>query len=131
MQTPLQLDIWLQSYEEFVNAKNYIKQRKLNTAFANISKPILPTSDPFLLIMWHIACTVRRDCYLLICTVLCLTYILRHTCKLSNGWMFLQKNVLCSFGPTTWLKWLFCGIQHVIWCADLFCGQTILLFAHS
>ena len=30
MQTPLQLDIWLQSYEEFVNAKNNIKHRNLN-----------------------------------------------------------------------------------------------------
>ena len=31
MQTPLQLDIWLQSYEGFVNAKNNIKQRNSNT----------------------------------------------------------------------------------------------------
>ena len=51
MQTPLQLDIWLQSYEGFVNAKNNIKQRNLNTVFANISKTIFPTSDSFLLIM--------------------------------------------------------------------------------
>ena len=36
MQTPLQLDIWLQSYEGFDNAKNNIKQRNLNTVFANI-----------------------------------------------------------------------------------------------
>ena len=36
MQTPLQLDVWLQSYEEFVNAKNIIKQRNLNTVFAHI-----------------------------------------------------------------------------------------------
>ena len=55
MQTPLQLDIWLQSYEEFVNAKNNIKQRNLNTVFANTSKTIWPTSDSFLLIMSHIA----------------------------------------------------------------------------
>ena len=34
----IQLDIWLQSYEEFVNAKNNIKQRNLNTVFANISE---------------------------------------------------------------------------------------------
>ena len=47
MQTPLQLDIWLQSYEGFVNAKNIIKQRNWNTVFANISKPISPTSDSF------------------------------------------------------------------------------------
>ena len=52
MQTPLQLDIWLQSYEEFVNAKNNIKERNWNTVFANISKPISPTSDSFLLIMY-------------------------------------------------------------------------------
>ena len=48
------MDIWLQSYEEFVIAKNNIKQRNLNTVFANISKPMLPTSDSFLLIMSHI-----------------------------------------------------------------------------
>ena len=40
MQTPLQLDIWLQSYEEFVNAKNNKKQGNWNTVCANISKPI-------------------------------------------------------------------------------------------
>ena len=38
MQTPLQVDIWLQSYEIFVNAKNRIKQRNLNTVFDNVSK---------------------------------------------------------------------------------------------
>ena len=36
MQTPLQLDVWLQSYEVFVNAKNIVKQRNLNTVFAHI-----------------------------------------------------------------------------------------------
>ena len=51
MQTPLQLDIWLQSYEWFINGKNNIKQRNLNTVFANISKTTSPTSDSFLLIM--------------------------------------------------------------------------------
>ena len=51
MQTPLQLDIWLQSYEGFDNAKNIIKQRNLNTVFANISNTTSPTSDSFLLIM--------------------------------------------------------------------------------
>ena len=45
MQTPLQLDIWLQSYEGFDNAKNNIKQRNLNTVFANISKTTSPTSQ--------------------------------------------------------------------------------------
>ena len=54
LQTPLQLDNWLQSYDEFVNAKNNIKQRNLNTVFANISKTTSPTSDSFLLIMSHI-----------------------------------------------------------------------------
>ena len=42
------------SYDKFVNAKNNIKQRNLNTVFANISKTIWPTSDSFLLIMSHI-----------------------------------------------------------------------------
>ena len=47
MQTPLQMDIWLQSYEEFASAKNNIKQRNLSTVFANISKTTSPTSDSF------------------------------------------------------------------------------------
>ena len=53
IQTLLQLDIWLQSYEELVNAKNNIKQRNLTTVFANISKSISPTSDSCLLIVSH------------------------------------------------------------------------------
>ena len=54
MQTPLQLDIWLRSYEGFDNVKNNMKQRNLNTVFANISITTFPTSDSFLLIMSHI-----------------------------------------------------------------------------
>ena len=54
MNTPLQSDIWLQSYEGFDNTKNNIKQRNLNPVFANISKTTSPTSDSFLLIMSHI-----------------------------------------------------------------------------
>ena len=59
MQTPLQLDMWLQSYAGFDNAKNNIKQRNLNHVFANISKTTSPTSDSFLLIMSQMcfACT--------------------------------------------------------------------------
>ena len=40
---PLQLDIWLQSYEGFDNAKNNMKQKHLNTVFVNISKTASPT----------------------------------------------------------------------------------------
>ena len=54
MQTPLQLDIRLQSYEEFDNAKNNIKQKEFEPCFANISRTTSPTSDSFLLIMSHI-----------------------------------------------------------------------------
>ena len=54
MQTPLQLDIWLQSYEGFDKAKNNMKQRNLNTIYENISKTTSPTSHSFLLIMSHI-----------------------------------------------------------------------------
>ena len=54
MQTPLQMNIWLQSYEGFDNAKNNMKQRNLNTVFANIPKTTSPTSDSFLLIMSHL-----------------------------------------------------------------------------
>ena len=47
------------SYDTFINAKNNIKQRNLNTTFfANISKTISPTSDSFPLIMSHISKTI-------------------------------------------------------------------------
>ena len=57
MQTPLKLNIWLQSYEGFVNAKNNIKERNLNIVFANISKTTLPTSD---LIMSHMMPSIKQ-----------------------------------------------------------------------
>ena len=41
MQTPLKMDIWLQSYEGFANAKNNIKQTHLKAVFAIISKQYL------------------------------------------------------------------------------------------
>ena len=53
MQTTLWLDIWLQSYEQFIKAENNIKQKNLNTFLADISKTIFPTSDSFPLIMLH------------------------------------------------------------------------------
>ena len=37
----LQLNIWLQSYKEFVNAKNNIKQRNLNTVFAQKKQKLI------------------------------------------------------------------------------------------
>ena len=40
---PLQLDIWLQSYDGFDKANNIMKQRNLNTVLANISKTTSPT----------------------------------------------------------------------------------------
>ena len=54
MQTPLQLDIWLQSYEGFDNAKNNMKQRNSNTVFANISKkhPRHPTHSSWSCHRW-------------------------------------------------------------------------------
>ena len=48
------ISIRLQSYEGFDNAINNMKQRNLNTVFANILKKTSPTSDSFLLIMSHI-----------------------------------------------------------------------------
>ena len=54
MQTPVKLDTWLRSYEEFVIAQTNIKQQIGNAVFANISKTISPTSDWFLLIMSHV-----------------------------------------------------------------------------
>ena len=46
MQTPLQLDIWLQSYKEFDNAKNNIKQRALPTSQGLQSCPARQTFGP-------------------------------------------------------------------------------------
>ena len=59
MQTLLQLDIWLQSYEGFDYAKNNMKQRNLNTVYANILKTTSPTSDSFLLIMSQVWCNMH------------------------------------------------------------------------
>ena len=64
MQTPWKLHIWLQSYEEFVDAKNNIKQKNLNTVLANISKSISPTSDSFPLILSQFSCVVStKNCF--------------------------------------------------------------------
>ena len=61
--------IWLQSCEGFINnAKNNIKQRNLNTVFANISKKTSPTSDSFLLIMSHIETVILNFTFLLVQT---------------------------------------------------------------
>ena len=75
IQIPVQLDIWVQSYEGFDNGKNNIKQRNLNSVLANISKTTLPTSDSFLLIMSHI-CKYTHVVYLLL-----LLHTLCHMCK--------------------------------------------------
>ena len=61
MHTPSQLDIWLQSYEEFVDTKNNINQKNLNTVFAHFSESIFPTSDSFLLIMSHMTFLPLRN----------------------------------------------------------------------
>ena len=53
--------VWMHLYDRFDNAKNNIKQRNLNTVFANISNTTLPTSDSFLLIMSHVAYTARTS----------------------------------------------------------------------
>ena len=74
MQTPLQLDIWLQSYEGFDNAKNSMKERNLKTVFANISKTTSPTSDSFLLIMSHLVThlwEIKHFCYCDLFEVVC------------------------------------------------------------
>ena len=66
MQTPLQLNIWLQSYAGFNNSNNIIKQINLNPVFANISKTTSPTSDSFLLIMSYIMEQQRTKLYTLL-----------------------------------------------------------------
>ena len=45
MQTPLILDIRLKSYEQFINTQNNVKQKDLNSFFANISIAISATPD--------------------------------------------------------------------------------------
>ena len=98
MQTPLQLDIWLQSYEEFVNAKNNIKQRNWNTVFANISKPISPTSDSFPLIMSQVCSFCIRN-HSVIYIQLCLQYY----------------NVVLQFGEQTFCIMLsLCNFRNAI-----------------
>ena len=57
----MQTYVWLQSYEGFDNAKNNMKQKQLNTVFANISKTTSPTSDSFLLIMSHLLSFLNKE----------------------------------------------------------------------
>ena len=59
------MDFWLQNYEGFDNAKNNIKQRNLNTVFANISKTTSPTFD-------HVTYTYYNFCIegMILCTCL-------------------------------------------------------------
>ena len=42
-QIPLELDIWLHSYEQFIKIENKVKQKNLNSFLANISKTIFAT----------------------------------------------------------------------------------------
>ena len=61
MQTPLESDILLQSYEQFFNAENNIKLKNVDPFFANFLKTIFVTSDSsFPLIMSHMCCKVSR-----------------------------------------------------------------------
>ena len=53
IQTPSQLNIWLQSYEQFFKVKNNVKHKNLSPLLACNSKSIFPTSDSFSLIMSH------------------------------------------------------------------------------
>ena len=53
MQTPLESDIWLQSYEQFKEAENNIKQKNSNWFLADISETVFATLDSFPLIMSH------------------------------------------------------------------------------
>ena len=56
IQTPLQLDIWLQSYEGFGNARNIMKQRNLNTVFLPISQKQHPRHRTHSSWSCHILC---------------------------------------------------------------------------
>ena len=49
MQTPLESDIELQSYEQFIDAENKIKLGILTSFFVNITNTISATSDSFTL----------------------------------------------------------------------------------
>ena len=48
MQTPLKLDIWVQSYEDFVNAKNNIKQKNLNIRIIPLDHVTLVANTHFI-----------------------------------------------------------------------------------
>ena len=57
MQTPLELNIWLQSCETFINSQNNMKQTNLDSFFTNISIVSIVlsvTSDSFPLIISHV-----------------------------------------------------------------------------
>ena len=53
IQTPSQLDTWLQRYEQFFKFKNNVKHKNLSPLSACNSKSIFPISDSFPLIISH------------------------------------------------------------------------------
>ena len=63
IQTPLVLNIWLQSCVRIVceNSQNNIKQKNWDSFFANISNEISTTSDSLPLIMPHISFKCEDD----------------------------------------------------------------------
>ena len=65
MQTPLHWisgSFWLQSYEQFIKAKNSIKPNNFNSSLANISKTIFATSDSYPLYVTYTLCDVVHQC---------------------------------------------------------------------
>ena len=70
MQIPLQLDIWLQSYEEFANAKHNIKQKKFEHCFC--LKNYITDIRLIPLIMSQIAIIFKTHCSVLYSSIILL-----------------------------------------------------------
>ena len=75
MHTPLKLYLCLQSYEEFVNAKNRMKQKNVNTVFAN-------RSDIRLIPLDHIAYVHTKIGY----TMIGMVYYRCVRCAIHHSW---------------------------------------------
>ena len=64
MQTPLQLDIWLQSYEGFHNVKNNMKQKEFEHCFCRYLKNNIP--DIRLIPLDHVTYDIVVCCMVMI-----------------------------------------------------------------
>ena len=109
IQTPSQLNIWLQRYEQFFKVKNNVKHKNLSPLLACNSKSIYPTSDSFPLIMSQI-----EGCHSVMWTAL--TSI---SCSKHSAWLtmfgFRKKHIMFNEDIENLPIALWLTVAYIIW----------------